>query len=164
MASGAADYTKPVLASVISDLLRVAGVALAGGVLDVRTVAGPATYAAGGVPVDVSAAFPVISAVWINRVYTTATKAATVVYIPAISETGTDTFANGKFRIVGSRIPSHTHTYDRHDPNTSTLGAGSTYTSTASGTPSASNMVEQSAGGTGWSAATLEFTIKAVPA
>lgn len=79
--------------------VRQAGVAVAQNiVLDVRTVVMPASYAAGGHPVDLSAAYSSVVAIQVLRGYVTATKAPSG-RLFAVNETGTDTYANRKFRV-----------------------------------------------------------------
>lgn len=91
-------------------------------VLDKRTVVGPASYAADGIPVDLSASFSALHAVSILRAYVTATGVAdTRSY--AVNEAGTDTLANRKFRIKAFAATA---------PGTTTQT--NTWTGTASGT------------------------------
>jgi hypothetical protein len=63
---------------------------------------GPASYATGGIPVDLSATFASLTAVRVTRAYVTATKQQTG-YLVEVVETGTDVFASAKFRLVVSR-------------------------------------------------------------
>lgn len=73
--------------------------------MDRRTVVGPASYAADGIPVDLSAVFSTLHTVRITRAYVTATGVAdTRIY--EVNEAGTDTIANRKFRAKVFRIPT----------------------------------------------------------
>lgn len=63
---------------------------------------GPASYATGGIPVDLSATFSSLVAVRVTRAYVTSTKQQTG-YLAEVVETGTDVFTGAKFRILVSR-------------------------------------------------------------
>lgn len=84
---------------------RESGVIVARPVIDKRTVVGPASYAADGIPIDLSAVFTSLKAVRILRAYVTATGAVDD-RIYEVNEVGTDTFANRKFRIKVHRAPT----------------------------------------------------------
>jgi hypothetical protein len=78
--------------------------------LDVRSVVGPASYATGGIPVDLSATYGSIANVTPSRAFVTATKAAGALPVMRVNETGTDLFSAAKFRLLlANATPSHAH-------------------------------------------------------
>lgn len=70
-----------------------------------RTVVGPASYAADGIPVDLSGVFSTLHDVKITRAYVTST-GVTDTRLYEINEAGTDTIANRKFRVKVFRTPT----------------------------------------------------------
>lgn len=76
-----------------------------------RTVVGPASYAADGIPVDLSATFSTLHAVRILRAYVTSSGAPDSREYE-VNEISTDTLANRKFRVKVFRIPTISGTQD----------------------------------------------------
>ena len=69
-------------------------------VFDKRTAVGPASYTQGtGIAVDLSSVFSALHAVRVLRVFVTSTDAHSP-YKVEVSQAGTDTFANRKFRVL----------------------------------------------------------------
>lgn len=138
------------------------------------TVVGPASYATGGFPVDESSRFSSIVAVVACRRFATASGIEGItVFLRINGGSGTDTFANAKFRIMVVRMGPHTHTYDKPDTPTGNqsaegpLGAVNhthplTYTSTVSGS-SSTNAFSEANVGTDDSAFTYEYLVFGVP-
>ncbi|MEA3142884.1 MAG: hypothetical protein QOG31_208 [Thermoplasmata archaeon] len=89
-----------------------AGAQIAGTVgCKVYVVTGPASYAAGGVPVDCSDKFSRIIGFGYVRQYTTASPSGVstgLIPDPVENAAGGDTFANAKFRLMLLRVQSYT--------------------------------------------------------
>lgn len=153
--------------------IRNSGTASPLAVIDVRTVAGPATYSTGGIPVNLSASYTTLIAVYFTRAYTTATTVSVLNQIGMPNETGTDVYASGKFRLLLGNAPGHTHNYDKADTPTGTANSGLggadphshtlTYTATASGAASATAFAEIAAGSTQPSGRTYEYVVIGIP-
>lgn len=125
-------------------------------------VVGPASYVAGGFQVDCSSFFSSIVAAQFCRRFSTGTGISTPAHPATPSEDGTDLYSNAKFRAIAYRAPAHTHTFDKYNADTSLLGSGTTYTSTATGGTSATQLAEAAAG-TDMSTTTYEFLVIGVP-
>lgn len=153
--------------------IRNAGSPVSGAVIDVRSVTGPASYATGGIPVDLSAAYSSILDVIPTAFVTTATGITSPLRLFQRNQTGTDLFSSGKFRLMALGVGAHTHTYDKTDTPTGIqssegpLGAGNhthslTFTSTASGATS-TDVFREMAAATNLSTFTINFVVIGVP-
>lgn len=138
-------------------------------------VVGPASYPAGGFPVDLSAYFSRILKVTFLRRYTTATGVTVFGVFANPSEQAPDTYASAKFRCAISVVPNHTHTYDKANtptggPSGAPVGLGSdsnhthnlSFTATASGNTSTVAFGELTTG-SNQSANTYAFEVEGVP-
>lgn len=162
--------------------IRSGGTASPLAYLDVQSVAGPATYATSGIPVDLSATYTTVLCVAPTRAYITATKVAFGSNPQTVNETGSDLFTNAKFRIflLRSTTPAGTistptftgsalgggHSCgavgcDSSHPNTTTLPAGTNSTPTFTSTGSTS-LSELGNGSSNTSGNTYEFLVVAI--
>lgn len=152
-------------------------------------VAGVASYATNGIPVDASAYFSKIVSVKVNRQFTTATLLApgSGAWLAASAiEVGTDTFASAKFRLALGRsllTPAGTvaapvftgsalgggHSCgavgcDSSHPSTTTVPAGTCSAPAFTGTAAAFGMAELGVGSGSSSSITYELEVEGVPA
>lgn len=139
-------------------------------------VAGPASYATKGIPVDLSPYFSRIVRVKWQRTITDATGETAQGRSAVANEvTPTDVFTAAKFRALVYRGSGHTHTYDKANtptsgPSGAPTGLGSdnahthaqTYTATASGAASATQFGEEG-NGTNLAGLTFELVVEGVP-
>lgn len=130
----------------------------------IHTVPGPASYATGGVPVDLSAIYDEIKDVTSPRCLVTATRGHSFISCE-ISEAGSDLWANGKFRVVlYYPLKAHTHGLTAGG-NCGAVACGAPITHASSAAGASANAIaafSEYAAATNFSAYTIQFEVLGV--